>query len=201
MKFIPQPHCARLIELAEATYERKCLNNYLLDRLESIPFDEIRLPSPLARYISKGLACTTGSALDEDPPTLDECLAAFLLPNCSNLTAGARAWSKHAHRSGGSSGGVTSDDSWWGKPKGPVVIINEKARVLFWRIWEEATWRNLHWLPHQVLVYEIRVPEGYGMRWSQDRSVVEGDAAPRLWLFRGYVEPMMENGHEIGWRH
>jgi hypothetical protein len=141
-----------------------------------------------------------------------------------------------------------------------------------------ATWRNLHWLPHAVLVYEVRVPEGYGMRWSQDRSaLVTGEdvggtaseasasappespaaegaqtvaasppvntrpevitsacatpepdavspstkesalptdapldapappasAAPAEppWLFRGLVEPMMPNGHEVHWRH
>jgi hypothetical protein len=135
-----------------------------------------------------------------------------------------------------------------------------------------ATWRNLHWLPHAVLVYEVRVPEGYGMRWSQDRSALVdvGDTASALappehpagegaqvvatppqpdtrpeditsasappepdavspttkepalptdapldapappasatpaeppWLFRGLVEPMMPNGHEVHWRH
>jgi hypothetical protein len=120
-----------------------------------------------------------------------------------------------------------------------------------------ASWRNLHWLPHQVLVYEVRVPEGYGMRWSQDRSSVKatptstdvpgdsktialpvsvesakdvegssirpaieqasalggldvsaedppaGDSSTHApnWVFRGFVEPMMENGHEVGWRH
>jgi hypothetical protein len=85
-----------------------------------------------------------------------------------------------------------------------------------------ATWRNLHWLPHRVLVYEARVREGYGMRWAQDRSRVpdaavgpDADAADHAdaagdtgdetaappWIFRGFVEPMMENGHEVGWRH
>jgi hypothetical protein len=102
-----------------------------------------------------------------------------------------------------------------------------------------TSWRNLHWLPHQVLVYEVRVPEGYGMRWSQDRSKITKTGIPsevtdgphddeasieglshgtadspalesatavehedsRPWIFRGFVEPMMENGHEIGWRH
>lgn len=80
---------------------------------------------------------------------------------------------------------------------------------LFWRVLRAATWRNLHWLPHTVLVYEIRVPDGYGMRWSRDCSLdraaslaisnapVEGKA----WMFRGCVEPMMENGHDVGWRH
>lgn len=117
------------------------------------------------------------------------------------------------------------------------------ALSLLEKVLKEATWRNLHWLPHQILVYEIRVPEGYGMRWSQDRnpevepvvdqpeegvlSVADAKDGPttthnkgpvdfqeakdregvrseipeRPWVFRGFVEPMIENGHELRWRH
>jgi hypothetical protein len=91
---------------------------------------------------------------------------------------------------------------WWGTPSGPVAVINERALALFWKVMNAATWRNLHWLPHQILVYEVRVAEGYGMRWSQDRSGAQGNEEEMLeWSFRGFVEPMMEGGHEVGWRH
>jgi hypothetical protein len=94
---------------------------------------------------------------------------------------------------------------WWGTPYGSVFSINERALALFERVVDNSTWRNLHWLPHQVLVYEVRVEEGYGMRWSQDRSVLESEEvmsdSELPWTFRGFVEPMMENGHEIGWKH
>lgn len=86
---------------------------------------------------------------------------------------------------------------WWGVPSGPVAKINENSLQLFWKVMNGATWRNLHWLPHQILVYEVRVPAGYGMRWSQDRS----EGTERQWIFRGCLEPQMENGHEVGWRH
>lgn len=74
------------------------------------------------------------------------------------------------------------------------------------KVFNHASWRNLHWLPHQVLVYEVRVREGYGMRWAQDRGGAQqgeegGTHADTPWLFRGFLEPMMENGHELGWRH
>jgi hypothetical protein len=106
-------------------------------------------------------------------------------------------------------------DGWWGRPSGPVASINERALALFWKVVGGATWRNLHWLPHRVLVYEVRVEEGYGMRWSQDQSSMAGEDGSRRpfedgegaeevlqpWTFRGFVEPMMENGHELGWRH
>lgn len=40
------------------------------------------------------------------------------------------------------------------------------------------------------------------MRWSQDRSGAQGNEEEMPeWSFRGFVEPMMEGGHEVGWRH
>ena len=43
---------------------------------------------------------------------------------------------------------------------------------------------------HDTHVLEIRHREGYGMRWSKDGSE-----------FRGFLEPQMEGGHSIGWKH
>jgi len=225
--------------------------------------------SPLFHHLAQGLALTTGSALGSDAPSTEQCLAAFEVPNKAKLTAGARAWSKHAHRSqpapvepdppdAALSEDQAPDDAaendeerrraqkmkkkhkkrqedsagWWGRPSGPVAGQNARATLLFWKIMRAATWRNLHWLPHQVLVYEARVPEGYGLRWAQDfgarafppprvPDAASGLAEPRAevaepraevaepqeeaadppWVFRGFVEPMMENGHELGWRH
>lgn len=248
--------------------------------------------SPLFIHFSHGLALTVGSALGSIPPSNGTCLEAFLVPNKAKLTAGARAWSKHSHRSQPSApapsltlvrevpapesepstrpshlldstsgsglcdDGTTAisgsleqltvvdsdsnprpttsdptlppkqkkqkqkknkdennrDNGWWGAPSGPVSTINERVLELFWKVMNGATWRNLHWLPHQVLVYEVRVPEGYGMRWSQDQSPLSPSSGTgdqeggerglgRAWIFRGFVEPMMENGHEVGWRH
>ncbi|KIY64486.1 hypothetical protein CYLTODRAFT_425156 [Cylindrobasidium torrendii FP15055 ss-10] len=153
----------------------------------------------LAKHLSLGMAYTVGSAVGEDPPTIELCLEAFQKPNKAGveLTTGARAWSKHAAR-------ALAEDGWWGRPSGPVAGINAKALELFYKVMDHATWRNLHWLPHQILVYEARVFEGYGMRWSRDCAKSEGgeqDESPHPWVFRGFVEPMMENGHEIGWRH
>jgi hypothetical protein len=198
-------------ELPSAASERHKVLDILRKHSEG---DTSPLPTdPLFAHLSHGLAYTVGSALGSTPPSSEECLAAFLLPNKANLTAGARAWSKHSHRSGNPSpqdddlqsesnaSTVNAKDRWWGTPSGPVAVINERALSLFWRVKNGASWRNLHWLPHQVLVYEIRVPEGYGMRWSQDRSKIEDGNEDPPWTFRGFVEPMMENGHEVGWRH
>lgn len=206
---IATPSCANMMEHPAAAAKRAWLNT--LD----CPTHDTLHSDPLATHLLHGLAYTVGSALGNLPPNKEQCLAAFLAPNKVGLTAGARAWSKHGHRSGGH--GESGSDgrlSWWGQPSGPVAKINDSALALFWRVIDHATWRNLHWMPHEVLVYEVRVQAGYGMRWSQDlsgllddtetrrpREGCIGDVQGRGWLFRGFVEPMMENGHELGWRH
>ena len=191
---IKTPTCDGLVEVDAAAVLRTHLNDLLSSSSPLTPS-----LSPLQQHILHGLACTVGSALGATPPSTEQCLAAFTLSNSAGLSAGARAWSKHAHRSGShpATAKMTKDAlssfGWWGRPKGPVDTINANALELFWKVMNAATWKNLHWLPHQVLVFEARVQEGYGMRWCQ-----VGDGP---WQLRGFVEPMMENGHELGWRH
>ncbi|KAG0695070.1 hypothetical protein DFH29DRAFT_956854 [Suillus ampliporus] len=212
---IPIPRCFNIEELPSAALERSRVQELIQCSNHA---DELKQTlDPLSRHLLNGLAYTVGSALGSEPPTREECLAAFSIPNKAGLTAGARAWSKHSHRSQGEileakdlpvernkKGQMKINRGWWGTPSGSVSSINERALALFERVVDNSTWRNLHWLPHQVLVYEVRVAEGYGMRWFQDRSVLErGDVVSKLppWTFRGFVEPMMENGHEVGWKH
>ncbi|KAF9566064.1 alpha/beta-hydrolase [Agrocybe pediades] len=277
---IPHPQCHGQVELPTAQDLRRRVGQALRQRRsgEHAEQEDDQIPAPLFTHLAHGLAYTTGSALGCTPPSFQECLDAFLVQNKAGLTAGARAWSKHSHRSivdlipeqpepsnaaglASSTGSLlnSSDNDahtaiesseteittkktkfpkqkkkkvdldgqgFWGVPSGPVASINARALVLFHKICDPecATWRNLHWLPHRVLVYEIRVKEGYGMRWSQDwggrvrgpwpstpdenadlgqGEDMEGsdELPPPSWTFRGFVEPMMENGHELKWRH
>jgi hypothetical protein len=182
------PHCFGMEELPEVGPARAELTQLLATQSNL---------GALHLHLSQGLALTAGSALGERCPSAENCLAAFVLPNSVGLTAGARAWSKHAHRGG---------SGWWGLPHGPVAQINQKALALFHRVMDNATWRNLHWLPHQILVYEVRVAEGYGIRFAQDRTNMDADAYMDIevhqpWIFRGFLEPQINNGHEVGWRH
>jgi len=213
----PTPHCHGMVEHPSAALERARLSSGADD-------SEAAGESPLSIHIRNGLAYTTGSASGSTAPSKETCLTAFLAPNKAGLTAGARAWSKHSHRSRRVPEPESESDpdlerekkkterdriekesaGWWGTPSGPVAVINEKALELFWKVVDGGSWRNLHWLPRQVLVYEARVPEGYGMRWSQDQSLeaeAERTVEGKEWVFRGFLEPQMENGHEVGWRH
>lgn len=225
---LPDPHCYGMQELSSASSERATVRELLGRQANGDAQAEKDVASnSLYQHLSYGLAYTTGSALGCVPPSTDTCLEAFFVTNTAGLTEGARAWTKHFHRSipidastsggngeGGESGSkkqkkadVEASAGWWGVASGSVATINEKALALFWKVMNGATWRNLHWLPHEVVVYEVRVAEGYGMRWSQQRVLggsgeeAQTEVAGRPWTFRGFVEPMMENGHEVGWRH
>ena len=109
----------------------------------------------------------------------------------SVLSVGARALAKHCKR---------SKKGWWGKSRGSELKKNECSRNLAIRMIRDAVWINIHGLPHEVSVLEMRVEEGYGLRWavrfsrqSQWTCIVE--------QFRGFLEPPMSDGHEKGWCH
>ncbi|KAJ7303006.1 hypothetical protein DFH08DRAFT_904535 [Mycena albidolilacea] len=182
------PHCHGMQEHPSAVTERA----KLLALQTSIDSGSSAL-DPLSLHLSLGLAYTVGSAIGSKPPSTESCLAAFVSPNSVGLTAGARAWSKHGHRSQPQDtpsevDATKASAGWWGTPSGPVSVINERALALFWKVMNAATWRNLHWLPHQILVYEVRVAEGYGMRWSTERRRDARMAPP--WICRA---------HDGGW--
>lgn len=99
----------------------------------------------------------------------------------SNLSVGARSLTKHAHR---------SSEGFWGKITGQDHVKNQVAQDVLRRLLNEAAWINIHCLPNEEPVLEVRVSEGYGARWLIEKKI-----------FRGFVEPMMEGGHEKGWKH
>eukprot|EP00736_Rhodelphis_marinus_P005327 Rmarinus@m.29138 len=94
-------------------------------------------------------------------------------------------------------------------PSGPRIRFGEKLRVIRGKKNEQAlakvmevvtgaVWMNFHTLPHAVYAFEVRLEEGYGARWVLND--VENQAAAEC-MFRGFLEPQMANGHEVGWRH
>eukprot|EP00051_Salpingoeca_urceolata_P035941 m.32086 g.32086 ORF g.32086 m.32086 type:complete len:408 (-) comp9931_c0_seq2:325-1548(-) len=120
------------------------------------------------------------------PPPLNACLASFDAlhkpQSASKLTCGARALAKHCHRD--------QSTSFWGASTGSIEAKNKHARHVLAKLLSDVTWLNVHLLPHDLAVFEIRNSESYGARWSADGSE-----------FRGFLEPQMEDGHDVGWRH
>ncbi|PRP78510.1 hypothetical protein PROFUN_13528 [Planoprotostelium fungivorum] len=129
-----------------------------------------------------GVSHTTGS-IDQLPPPIEQLISSFrrqhTLQSDNPLTVGARALSKHADRS--------KTDQFWGQHKGSAEEHNKRAEDILVRLFDRSLWFNLHKLPHDVTIFEMRSLDGYGARWSCDGKI-----------FRG---PQMEDGHALGWVH
>ena len=142
--------------------------------------------TPTARQALSGITPTISTITGAFLPTKQALLDSFnRTREYSELTEGGRAFTKHCHR---------CSKGWWGEATGPADVLNKIAEKKVLQILNEATWRNVFYLPGNFPVCEFRVPLGYGARWSWSPN--EEEIA-----FRGFLEPPQENGHEIGWKH
>nr|GMD96709.1 uncharacterized protein LOC109179562 [Ipomoea batatas] len=131
-------------------------------------------------------AQTVGTIPEGLPPPTSTLISSFLLPHNPNvkgsrLTDGARALAKHANR---------SSSRYWGSLSGNDASKNIHALDVITRLITHCCWLNIHVVPPHGVVFEIRVADGYGARWSEDGS-----------KFIGFLEPYMVDGHSKGWRH
>jgi len=132
-----------------------------------------------------GIRETIGSSNEYIPIEINILKNSFnkLHSNKAKITVGARALTKHSHRS------IT--EKFWPDQNGKESEKNEKANNIMEKILNECIWINIHGLPQNVGIIEIRNEKGYGMRWE-----INGENN-----FRGFLEPQMEDGHEKGWIH
>ncbi|MCO5599402.1 hypothetical protein L7F22_053505 [Adiantum nelumboides] len=133
-----------------------------------------------------GFRSTIGSVKEALPPARSLLMASFLEANKidvagTKLTTGARALSKHVHR---------CSSGWWGNFSGNDETKNELALNNIAYLIQHACWLNVYHMPSNLVVFEIRVEEGYGARWSADGT-----------KFRGFLEPQMMDGHAKRWKH
>eukprot|EP00795_Rhopilema_esculentum_P007484 gene7484-13258_t len=84
----------------------------------------------------------------------------------SNLTVGARALSKHHHR---------CQSEWWGSCKGSESEKNDNALKVLEKIFKDCVWINIHSLPHDVHVIELRY-DNENLVWLF-LSILSGDAS------------------------
>jgi len=131
----------------------------------------------------------TRGSFDFLPPSPKQLMKSFniLQNNQARQTVGSRALSKHFHR---------GEERFWGEAKGTDLDQIKHSVDILTKILKECCWLNVHLLPHDVIVFEIRQPQGYGARWIINNKLFDEGIE-----FRGFLEPQMENGHEIGWKH
>ncbi|ORX49510.1 hypothetical protein DM01DRAFT_1338183 [Hesseltinella vesiculosa] len=178
----------------------RCVEEQDLTLLEKLLFEDM---APHEWRIWLLMRTTVGSQTVVCPPSLEECLASFARihqkvktgtspqklakPTSAHvLTVGAKALSKHWHRD--------RQVGFWGSFSGTEPAKNKHAIDILFKIMSRAVWINLHSLPHDQMVYEVREAQGYGLRWTTARQL-------RAWQFRGFLEPQQEDGHEQGWVH
>ncbi|KAH1097439.1 hypothetical protein J1N35_014360 [Gossypium stocksii] len=133
-----------------------------------------------------GLAHTTGTISDALPQPKSTLLSSFMLPynpdvKGSTLTHGARALAKHVNR---------SSNKYWGNLNGSDSNKNKLAMGVIVDLISNSCWLNMYTVQPHGDVFEIRVAEGYGARWSKDG-----------YKFIGFLEPYMDDGHLKGWKH
>lgn len=133
-----------------------------------------------------GATPTVGTVLEALPPPRSVLLSSIMLPcspdtKGSSLTHGARAVAKHVDR---------SNDKYWGYLYGNDLNKNKLAVDIINNLLDHCCWLNIHIVPTHGAVFEIRVAEGYGARWS-----VNGTE------FIGLLEPYAEDGCSKRWKH
>ncbi|XP_024319363.1 uncharacterized protein LOC100838225 isoform X3 [Brachypodium distachyon] len=111
-----------------------------------------------------GLANTAGTVPDGVPPPRSVLISSCMklhqptVKGCS-LTDAARALAKHVHR---------SSDGWWGSLHGSDLNKNQLASEVIHCLLSDCCWMNVHVTQPCGPVFEIRVREGYGARWSHN---------------------------------
>jgi len=133
-----------------------------------------------------GMARTAGTVPDGLPPPRSALISSSMRlhqPNvrgCS-LTDAARALAKHVHR---------CTKGWWSDVSGSDSSKNGLASEAIDSLLRDCCWMNVHLTQPYGPVFEIRVHEGYGARWSQDGA-----------KFIGFLEPYTPEGFSKGWKH
>ncbi|KAG1331280.1 hypothetical protein COCNU_02G012480 [Cocos nucifera] len=133
-----------------------------------------------------GMTHTVGTVPDALPPPRSFLISSSMNPHRPNvkgcsLTDAARALAKHVNR---------SSDGWWGDFNGSDSRKNMLALEVINHLITNCCWMNVHLIHPYDCVFEIRVHEGYGARWSKYGS-----------KFIGFLEPYTEGGFLKGWKH
>lgn len=138
----------------------------LINMFQETPFEIILL--------ILGQRLTSASRRDETgiPPLKENLLESCFQPFNNEISIAARAWEKHVGR---------KKNSIFGEIKGNGNQKKETVEKLVHHIMNNKTWWNVFYHYKHDLVYEIRVANGQGMRWSADGK-----------RFIGFLEDFLE---------
>jgi hypothetical protein len=141
----------KVLEAFESNSDQ--LKPRLIKALEETPFEIILL--------ILGQRLTSASRRDETgiPPEKEILLESCFQPFNTEIFIVTRAWEKHVGR---------KTDSIFGEIKGNANQKKETVEKLVHHILNNIAWWNIFYHYKHDLVYEIRIENGQGMRWSAD---------------------------------
>lgn len=131
--------------------------------LTELPF--IQLLAVMGQRFTESSA-TDATAL---PPKKEILIKSCLLPYNTEITQARRAWEKHLGR---------GHTDFWGAMEGNTAKKEKQVRKLVEHVIEHATWWNVFFHYKHGLVYEIRIPNGNGIRWNREGSELIGFLEP-----------------------
>jgi hypothetical protein len=142
------------------------LHESLIQTFQETPFENILL--------ILGQRLTSASQRDENgiPPAKEILLENCFEPFNNEISIVARAWEKHVGR---------NKNSIFGEIKGNTIQKREKVEKLVHHIIANKSWWNIFYHYKHNLVYEIRIENGQGMRWTADGK-----------QFIGFLEDFLE---------
>ncbi|RKR11683.1 hypothetical protein C8C82_3737 [Flavobacterium sp. 81] len=145
------PYFKAVFEALESNSDR--LKFEIINMFENTPFEIILL--------ILGQRLTSASVRDETaiPPSKEILLESCFQPFNTETSIVVRAWEKHVGR---------KKDSIFGEIKGNNQQKQETVEKLVHYIIANKTWWNVFFHYKHDVVYEIRIPNGQGMRWSRD---------------------------------
>lgn len=137
-----------------------------IEAFEQTPFEKLLL--------ILGQRLTPASVRDQNgiPPARAILLESCFEPFNKEISIVARAWEKHVGR---------NKNSIFGEVKGNTIQKKEKVEKLILHMMSHKTWWNIFYHFKHGLVYEIRVQNGQGLRWSADGK-----------QFIGFLEDFLE---------
>lgn len=144
------------------------INSSLIKALQETPFDIILL--------ILGQRLTSASKCDETgiPPSKENLFESCFMPFNNEISVVERAWEKHVGRKNDS-------ESILGEIKGNRNQKRLMVEKLLHHMIGYKTWWNIFYHYKHDLVYEIRLSNGQGMRWSADGK-----------KFIGFLEDFLE---------
>lgn len=135
----------------------------LAQSIENTPFQLLLL--------AIGQRLTSASIQDERaiPPKKEAIIKASFQPHNHQISKVVRAWEKHIQRNSGAFWGTIS-----GTPKEKEVAVFDKLNYIL----DHKTWWNVFYHYKHELVYEVRIPEGHGIRWKKEDGTLIGFLEP-----------------------